>query len=332
MLKIELPFWMNKGELKKLNSAAQGFWDKVERWMRISLSKFDLMTCDLIIVDHVAWERKISRLDGEIESIYRKRVQFAFINAKDAGMNRGIYNIFERLGIPVYDVKERQPNKDWDIVTIEMNDDILSGNKNLVNLLIQTYGATCRRYEYSVTATTNQYVSVGEMTCSYKTYIAELPPPPGIKVDYQLTVGIRNDRWTGRWYGFSSFYLNYGKVSPNPIIPRMGNVLSIESSSNQALVPNFVFYMNIATPKIMSIAPFRSRDKNNSILLLSAVDDIPTEIIFEDKKITGKFVFDYNLWKFITSDDVSELKKYINSNENKTIPMTIYYDVLTSKQ
>ncbi|MDD9174505.1 phage tail protein [Aliivibrio sp. S2TY2] len=172
MLKIELPFWMNKGELKKLNLAAQGFWETVERWMCISLSKFDLMTCDLIIVDHIAWERKISRLDGEIESIYRKRVQFAFVNAQDAGMNRGIYNIFERLGIPVYDVKERQPGKDWDVVTIEMNDELLSGNKELLNLLIQTYGATCRRYEYSITIETNQYLSVGEMSWTHQTYIA----------------------------------------------------------------------------------------------------------------------------------------------------------------
>lgn len=172
MLKIELPFWMNKGELKKLNLAAQGFWETVELWMRISLSKFDLMTCDLIIVDHIAWERKISQLDGEIESIYRKRVQFAFVNAQDAGMNRGIYNIFERLGIPVYDVKERQPGRDWDVVTIEMNDELLSGNKELINLLIQTYGATCRRYEYSVTIETNQYLSVGEMSWTHQTYIA----------------------------------------------------------------------------------------------------------------------------------------------------------------
>ena len=136
MLKIELPFWMQKGELKKLNNATQSFWDRVEKWLQISLSRFDLMTCDLIFVDHIAWERKISRLDGEIESIYRKRVNYAFINAQDAGMSRGMYNIFERLGIAIFDIKERQPDKDWDIVTIEMSDDILSNHKTLVNLLI----------------------------------------------------------------------------------------------------------------------------------------------------------------------------------------------------
>ena len=175
MLKLELPFWMQKGELKKLNDAAQSFWDQVEKWLRIPLSKFDLMTCDLIFVDHIAWERKIKRLDGEIEPIYRKRVNYAFINAQDAGMNRGMYAIFERLGIAIFDIKERQPGKDWDIVTIEMSDELLSQHKTLINLLIQTYGATCRRYEYSVTSTLNQYCGIGLMTWDHQTFIATEP-------------------------------------------------------------------------------------------------------------------------------------------------------------
>lgn len=175
MLKLELPFWMQKGELKKLNDAAQSFWDRVEQWLQIPLSRFDLMTCDLIFVDHIAWERKITRLSGEIEPIYRKRVNYAFINAQDAGMNRGMYNIFERLGIPIFDIKERQPGKDWDVVTIEMSDEILSGYKTLVNLLIQTYGATCRRYEYSVTSTLKQYSGIGLMTWSHQTVVATEP-------------------------------------------------------------------------------------------------------------------------------------------------------------
>ncbi|GEK13213.1 phage tail protein [Aliivibrio fischeri] len=174
MLKITLPFWMNKRELKKLNLAAQSFWEKVELWFRLPLSKFNLMTCDLIIVDYVAWERKISRLNNEDELIYRKRVQFAFINAQDAGMTRGIYNIFDRLGIPVFDIRERQPGKDWDIVTIEMSDNILSNNKDLINLLVGTYGATCRRYEYSTTNEVKQYVHVGDMSWSHQTFVASI--------------------------------------------------------------------------------------------------------------------------------------------------------------
>ncbi|WP_394166112.1 immunoglobulin domain-containing protein [Photobacterium piscicola] len=195
MLKLKLPFWMQKGELKKLNNAAQSFWDRVEKWLQIPLSRFDLMTCDLILVDHIAWERKITRLNGEIESIYRKRVNYAFINAQDAGMNRGMYNIFERLGIAIFDIKERQPGKDWDIVTIEMSDEILSGHKTLVNLLIQTYGATCRRYEYSVTSTLHQYCGVGIMEWNHQTVIATEPlsvkivnTESSIMIDTQLTL------------------------------------------------------------------------------------------------------------------------------------------------
>lgn len=175
MIKLTLPFWMNKGELNKLKNASQEFWEKVELWFKISLTKFDVMTCDLIFVDYIAWERKVTRLEGEDETIYRKRVDFAFVNSQDAGMTKGMFNIFKRLGIDIYDIKERQPGRDWDIVTIELDDATLSGNKELINLLIQTYGATCRRYEYNITNTIVQTVFHGEMTCSYKNYIAEFP-------------------------------------------------------------------------------------------------------------------------------------------------------------
>ena len=175
MMQITLPFWMSKRELKKLKDASQSFWEKVEMWFRISLTKFDLMTCDLIIVDYVAWERKIERLENENELIYRKRVDYAFVNAEDAGMTAGIYRIFDRLGVPIYDIKERQPDRDWDIVTLELDGDTLAGQKELINLLIQTYGATCRRYEYNVTNNLPHYTHYGQMTCSYKSFVCEFP-------------------------------------------------------------------------------------------------------------------------------------------------------------
>ncbi|MEC4728854.1 hypothetical protein HWQ46_25395 [Shewanella sp. D64] len=176
-MKVTLPFWMQKGELDKLRAASQSFWERVHQWMLISLTKFDLLTCDLVFVDCVAWERKITRLDGEGELIYRKRVHYAFENAQDAGMNRGIFNIFERLGIPILGIDERQPGRDWDIVTIEMTDDMLSNQKALINLLIDTYGATCRRYEYGVRTTINQYVHIGEMRWNQSTLVSAPPPP-----------------------------------------------------------------------------------------------------------------------------------------------------------
>ena len=94
MIKLTLPFWMNKGELNKLKNASQEFWEKVEIWLKISLTKFDVLTCDLIFVDYIAWERKVTRLEGEDETIYRKRVDFAFVNSQDAGMTKGMFNIF----------------------------------------------------------------------------------------------------------------------------------------------------------------------------------------------------------------------------------------------
>lgn len=172
---ITLPFWMNKGELKKFIDAAQKFWDKVESWLHIPLTQFDLMTCDLIIVDYVAWQRKIKRLEGEDETIYRKRVDFAYINAQDAGMTKGISNIFKRLDIEILTIKERQPDRDWDIVTIELYDATLSTNKELLNLLLTTYGATCRRYEYNVSNYLDQKTFHGEMIWTHQTHVAVFP-------------------------------------------------------------------------------------------------------------------------------------------------------------
>lgn len=173
MLNIKLPFWMRSHELKKLETAAHNLWKEVADWLGIPLSKFNLETCDLIIVDKTAYERKIARLDGEDEPIYRRRVKFAFANAKDAGIKEGMFRIFDRLGIPLYDIKERQADRDWDIVTFEISDDILSQHKNLVRLLVDTYGLTCRRYEYSVTDTIDQYIHIGAMNTQYTVDVAE---------------------------------------------------------------------------------------------------------------------------------------------------------------
>ena len=174
MKNIKLPFWMSKGELKKLSQAAQHFWEMTEKYISLPLTKTDLLTCDLNLVNQEAWQRKITRLDGESELVYRKRVNYAFLNAQDAGMTIGIKNIFKRLDIPVYDIKERQPERDWDIVTIELDDATLSDNRDLVNLLIQTYGATCRRYEYTVSNTIKNLNSFhGEMSWTHQTTVCQ---------------------------------------------------------------------------------------------------------------------------------------------------------------
>ncbi|RZP88965.1 phage tail protein [Vibrio vulnificus] len=192
MLNSKLPFWMRGPELKKLETAFNKLWQRVANWLGIPLSKFDLEKCDLIIVDKTAYERKIVRLDGEDEIIYRKRVKFAFVNAKDAGIKEGLFRIFERLGIPLYDIKERQGGRDWDIVTFEVSDDILSQHKALVNLLVNTYGLTCRRYEYAVTDTIDQHVHIGTMSAKYITDIAKPSPLVMAPLDVSALCIIRN--------------------------------------------------------------------------------------------------------------------------------------------
>lgn len=193
MFNSKLPFWMRGIELKKLETAFNNLWNRVANWLGIPLSKFDLETCDLIIVDKTAYERNITRLEGESEPIYRKRVKFAFMNAKDAGIKEGMFRIFERLGIPLYDIKERQHNRDWDIVTFEVSDDILSQHKALVNLLVNTYGLTCRRYEYAVTDTIDQHVHIGTMGAQYVTAIAKTSPLIMAPINVSAVCIIRNN-------------------------------------------------------------------------------------------------------------------------------------------
>lgn len=326
MFKLELPFWMQKGELKKLNDAAQSFWDRVEKWLQISLTRFDLMTCDLIFVDHIAWERKISRLDGEIESIYRKRVNYAFINAQDAGMTRGMYNIFERLGIAIFDIKERQPNKDWDIVTIEMSDDILSNHKTLVNLLIQTYGATCRRYEYSVTSTLIQHVGIGDMSWSHQTNVGGFYPSltitstevsAHINTDVQFTcsaehVDNMDVEWVMRTDENHNIVMGYGTdiIFNNPMATYSTIICTARNQTGTATASQpFLFFNNNLR---YVITPSSWRDKinntNYSHLGFSAVQQkgqltplvINHQLVSSDNIITALKVSNYHngAWKY----------------------------------
>lgn len=278
MMQITLPFWMSKRELKKLKDASQSFWEKVEMWFRISLTKFDLMTCDLIIVDYVAWERKIERLENEDELIYRKRVDYAFVNAEDAGMTAGIYRIFDRLGVPIYDIKERQPDRDWDIVTLELDSGTLAGQKELINLLIQTYGATCRRYEYNVTNKLPHYTHYGQMTCSYKSNIVEFYVPKPISITLSENVKQVNEGDTGR--AIATIEFDDGTTSTTDEI---GGVIFSSKNQDVLKIDNLGNYQAIA-PGIAEIRTTVIDD--NSIQSIDYSFVIPNNYVFYDSNET----------------------------------------------
>lgn len=65
-------------------------------------------------------------------SLFRKRVAYAFINARDAGSVEGFINIFERLGIGYVELVERQPDIDWDVIMVRVTDSQIADNTQLM--------------------------------------------------------------------------------------------------------------------------------------------------------------------------------------------------------
>lgn len=147
MIKLELPFWLDGAEATKLKAAAQAWWDRAEAWMTWPLLQMDPETCHVQILDLLAWQRDISRYRGEPLSLYRLRVKYAFANAKDAGSTAGFKRIFQRLGIGALEIRERQPDRDWDVVQLLLSDEQLSDFSTLLDIIVDQYGRTCRRYE-----------------------------------------------------------------------------------------------------------------------------------------------------------------------------------------
>ncbi|AOE80773.1 phage tail protein [Pseudomonas lurida] len=148
MIKLNLPFWLDGPQLAKLKAASQSWWEKVEGWLQWPLLQMDADTCHLTILDLLAWQRDISRFKDEPESLYRLRVKFAFVNAVDAGSTAGLKRILIRLGVGYVEIDERQHDREWDVVLLRFSDGQLSQNPELLRVLIQQYGRTCRRYDF----------------------------------------------------------------------------------------------------------------------------------------------------------------------------------------
>lgn len=150
MIKLDLSFWSNKGNSIPLIKAAQGYWDSVAKSLLWPLTQTDPLTCTETILNFIAYQRDITRFDGEPLWLYRLRVKHAFINAKDAGSVAGIKRIFTRLGVGYVEVDERNAARDWDVIVLRVSDSQLSQNADLLRVLVEQYGRTCRRYEFEV--------------------------------------------------------------------------------------------------------------------------------------------------------------------------------------
>lgn len=174
MIKLNLPFWLDGPQLAKLKAAAQAWWDKVEGWLQWPLLQMDAYTCHITILDLLAWQRDISRFKDEPENLYRLRVKFAFINAVDAGSTAGLKRILQRLGVGYVEINERLPDRDWDVVLLRLSDSQLSQNPELMRVLIQQYGRTCRRYDFvTITPVSLRIVAV-DFNDDQQTLVASL--------------------------------------------------------------------------------------------------------------------------------------------------------------
>lgn len=133
-----------------LAKGINAFWQRLKGWLLLPLAQQDPLTCSEKLLSLLAWERDITRFSAEPMLLFRKRVKYAFVNAKDAGEVAGFKRIFERLGIGWCDIHERQSGEPWDVITIEVTDSAISSNQRLMETLIQHYGRTCRRYRFQV--------------------------------------------------------------------------------------------------------------------------------------------------------------------------------------
>ncbi|MEZ7174643.1 phage tail protein [Pseudomonas mosselii] len=171
---IKLPFWLAGPELTKLKDAVQAWWEKVTEWLRWPLLQMDAEQCHLTILDLLAWQRDITRFKGEPESLYRLRVKHAFINAVDAGSTAGLKRILRRLGVGYVEIEERMAGRDWDVVLLRLTDGQLSQNPELLRVLIQQYGRTCRRYDFVTVTPITLNALIADFNDDQQTLVASL--------------------------------------------------------------------------------------------------------------------------------------------------------------
>jgi len=177
---MALPFWMNKGEPAKLLNALRRFWGEVYGWITWPLAQFDPLTCSEPMLNLLAYDRDITRFSGEPLTLFRRRVAYAFVNARDSGSVAGFTAIFQRLEIGEITQLERQPAYDWDVIIIRVTDNQVSENNTLMMSLIRQYGRTCRRYIFEVINNKTLTVHGGYFDGGTEIYHASIDIRPGI--------------------------------------------------------------------------------------------------------------------------------------------------------
>ena len=158
----QIATWLNKGYAQKLVKAASGYWNKTAEFVMWAVNQKEAQQNAEPILSFLAWERLTDKLENEPVSLYRKRVQHALVNTIETGDLANIKDVFARLDIEVLNVRERIDGRDWDIIALDISDTALANNNNLLPEIIQLYGRTCRRYEFTVHNVADVALSLGE--------------------------------------------------------------------------------------------------------------------------------------------------------------------------
>jgi hypothetical protein len=172
--KLSLPAWMSRGEVGKIAAAAYAWFSLLVSYALWPLQQLDPMTCTEQCLNLVAWQRDISRFPQEPLALYRLRVTHAYANAVDSGSVAGFNRIFQRLGIGYIEIAERMDGLDWDVINITMSDTQLAENESLLEVLIQHYGRTCRRYGWNIITPIPMEIQVVEFSNETLTSLAIL--------------------------------------------------------------------------------------------------------------------------------------------------------------
>lgn len=145
MITGKLPIWMDGPRAQALKATSERWWHLVAGWLRSPFDFGDALTAPLPIVDLLAYQRGIERFSIEPERLYRLRVHHAYRNWQDAGTIAGMRRIFERLELPNRQLQDRVPGYDWDMYAVNITPEQLASEGDLLALLLQMYGRTCRR-------------------------------------------------------------------------------------------------------------------------------------------------------------------------------------------
>lgn len=143
-----LPFWMGGEECSKLARAAHNWFARLGEWATLPARQLDPLTCTSTVLDLLAWQRNVTTYQGEPERLYRLRVAHAYANARDAGSVAGWGRIFQRLELGGVALEERVAGQDWDVIGVVVDDTAFPDHQNVLEIIVQEYGRTCRRYRF----------------------------------------------------------------------------------------------------------------------------------------------------------------------------------------